>query len=117
MDTADRMAEGAIFPIPRANHATCFSIRNLSSSVICPDSNALVREFLAYAGLMRWNFPVAGVGAFRGFARVVTFLPVTSCRVVQVLFNFLSAGILTGEQNARDGILDIKCDSQTADFC
>ena len=90
--------------LPLPNHETCFSISDLSSSVICPDFNAFEREFAAYSDLIRWNLPSSVVGAFRGFARFFAFLLVTSIRVAPVLLNFLSAGILTEEQNARDGI-------------
>jgi len=37
------------------NHATCFSISNLSSCVICPDLNAPERELSAYTDFIRWN--------------------------------------------------------------
>jgi hypothetical protein len=34
-----------------------------------------------------------------------------------VLLNVLLVALLTKSGDARDGILDLKCDSQTADFC
>jgi hypothetical protein len=72
--------------------------------VINPDFNASERELSGYSDLMRWNLPSSWVGAIRGFVRIFAFLPVTSIRVAPVLLNFISAGILTEEQNARDGI-------------
>jgi len=55
------------------NKATCFSIRNLSSSVICPDFNTFERKFARYIDVIGWNFPSDGVGALIGFARFLLF--------------------------------------------